>query len=53
MESMTSSKLDATLTSLAPFQGELSMTMQVLICLLDGVFLRTPLPMTQAPGEVP
>ena len=38
--SMTSSKLDAVLTSLAPFQGELSIPMQVLISLLDGVFLR-------------
>lgn len=38
--SMTSSKLDAVLTSLAPFQGELSIPMQALINLLDGVFLR-------------
>ena len=38
--SMTSSKLDAVLTSLAPFQGELSIPLQVLINLLDGVFLR-------------
>jgi len=37
--SMTSSKLDAVLTSLAPFQGELSIPMQALINLLDGVFL--------------
>jgi hypothetical protein len=35
--SMTSSKLDAVLTSLAPFQGELSIRcMQALINLLDG-----------------
>jgi hypothetical protein len=38
--SMTSSKLDAVLTSLALFQGELSIPMQALISLLDGVFLR-------------
>ena len=38
--SMTRSKLDAVLTSLAPFQGELSIPMQALINLLDGVFLR-------------
>ena len=38
--SMTSSKLDAVLASLALFQGELSIPMQVLINLLDGVFLR-------------
>ena len=37
---MTSSKLDAVLTSLAPFQGELSIPMQALSNLLDGVFLR-------------
>ena len=36
---MTSSRLDAVLTSLAPFHGELSIPMQVLINLLDGVFL--------------
>ncbi len=35
--SMASSKLDAFLTSLTPFQGELSITMQGLINLLDGV----------------
>jgi hypothetical protein len=36
---MASSKLDAFkfLTSLAPFQGELSMPMQILINVLDGV----------------
>jgi hypothetical protein len=38
--SMTSSKLDAVLTFLAPFQDELSIPMQALINLLDGVFLR-------------
>ncbi len=38
--SVSLSKLDAVLTSLAPFQGELSITMQALINLLDGVCLR-------------
>ncbi len=39
--SVSLSKLDAVLTSLAPFQGELlSITMQALIDLLDGVCLR-------------
>ncbi len=38
--SMTSSKLDAVLTSLAPFHGELSIPLQVFTNLLDGVFLR-------------
>ena len=38
--SVSLSKLDAVLTSLAPFQGELSITMQALISLLDGACLR-------------
>ncbi len=38
--SMTRSKLDAVLTSLAPFQGELSIPLQVLINLLVGLLER-------------